>query len=172
MPPFKSKPELTRGLSKQEIDSHSSALTNQRINELFKIANMAEIEVNSSLAPTIQQAVGYHSILVSIYNETSSVYDADEELYNSINDCVKNGITVANYLKQNHNAKQGDVIWLVNNCTYFRQLIHRGLQKQNYFFRIGRPEPKGIKAALEIFKQADWKNPAEEELEEDENQIP
>ena len=164
---FKQKAPSTGGLSKQEIDSHSSALTNQRINELFKIANMAEIEVNSSLMPTIQQAVGYHSILISIFNETSSVYDTDGTLSEAILNCVKNGTIVADYLKQSPNVKQGDVIWLINNCTYFRHLIHRGLQRQNYFFRIGRQEPKGIKAALEIFSQSDWKKP-EDEVEEDE----
>jgi len=138
--------------ARKEIESHSSALTNMRINELFNLANSAEMNANSMIAPTIQDAIGYHAILLTLYFETNSVYDVNEELKEQVEELVKKGEQISNYLKQNKTVKQQYVELLINNCKKLRYSMQVGLQNMRYFFRFGQHDPKGISASLEIFK--------------------
>lgn len=162
----------TPHLSRQEIESHSSALFNKRLDEIFRIITRAELAANSALQPTVQDVIAYHSALMTLYLETNSAYEK-HPIEKKIIKYVDRGEKVARFIKITNpeKVKQRDVEWLLQNCKTFRYLMWKGLQNLRYFFRFGEQDPKGIGAALELFEQSDWDEggEGEEETEEDGN---
>ena len=150
-------PEMDSKFTKQEIESHSSNLFNQRVDNLFRLVSTAELEANNSILPSIQVAIAYHSTLFTLYLETNEAYDTDKDLSKAIEKLVTDGERVVKYLRQNPTAKQQSVEWLIQNCKQLRYLMHRGLQNLKYFFRFGQSEPRSIKEILAVFNQDEWK---------------
>ncbi len=142
------------GFSRDEIESHSSALTNQRISNLSRLVCAAEMDANNALAPTIQHAIAYHSSLLTFYYETNEAYDKpiNEKMREAIEACYIKGEMLARYLKQHPNALQKGVEDLISNSKLWRYLMHKGLQNLKYWFRLGKHDPKGIKQILNLFK--------------------
>lgn len=151
------KQKYNPNLSRQEIESHSSALFNKRLDEIFRMIIRAELAANSTLQPTIQDVIAYHAALMTLYLETNSAYE-NHAIEKEINKKVKAGEKVARYLKimPPNKVLQKDVEWLLQNCKALRYLMWKGLQNLRYFFRFGQQDPKGIGAALELFQQDDW----------------
>ena len=153
--------------SRKEIDSHSSGLTNQRIDVLMKILIRVEMDANNMLIPTIHDAIAYHAALLTLYFETNECFDGDKELCDNIRKLVGKGEFVSKFLRMNPNATQYHVEWLIQNCKALRLMMHRSLQKMAYFFRISNQEPRGIKQILALFNQTDWKPRGEIENEQE-----
>ncbi len=151
--------------NKQEIESHSSNLFNQRIDQYFKLIAEAELVAMNKLPPNIQDVISYHASLFALWMEVNSAFEDYKEMNDEIIACKNNGEVVAKFLRMKPEAKQYNVEWMLQNCKKWHYLMHRGLQNMRYFFRFGKTEPRGIKQILEIFKQTDWK-------EEDGNKIP
>ena len=151
-------------LSRQEIESHSSALTNQRINMLLITLNQIEFETLIAMPPTVQHAIQYHAVLLTLYFETSSAYNNNEEFKKEIDLKLKNGHKMYLFLKNNSSsAKQSDVEWSINNSLNLRNLMHIGLQNLKYFFRFGKHDPKGLKQTLELLG---WESETPKQIEE------
>jgi len=154
---------------KNEIESHSSNLFNQRIDLYFKIAASEALQANNAIVPNIQIAIAYHASLIQIFIETSTAHDMDETFRDKINAAVDYNEKVAKYLKRNPNAKQYYVEALIENCKKLHYLFHRSLQRLRYFFRFGVMEPRGIKQTLALFEQRDKK--VENEISEYSGQL-
>ena len=141
------------GLSRKEIESHSSALFNKRINELFILIDNAEMECLNALIPTVQNAMAYYSSLMTLFMETSRMYESKNEkdpLSNGIDGCVKKSMKLARYLKSK-NAQQWGVENLITTCLQWRYLMQNGMNNLNYFMRMSFQEPKGIGEILKMF---------------------
>lgn len=144
-------------LGRQEIESHSSQLTNLRIANLAKIVCMAEMEANNAVPPTVQHAIAYHSALMTFFFETATMYqtDANKELLEPIEECYKNGETTALYMKTMpvDKLKQRIVMLSMANCKKWRFLMWRGMQNLKYWFRLEMHDPRGIGEILKLFGQ-------------------
>lgn len=145
---------MDSGGVRQEIESHSSQLTNQRIANLERAICIAELEAFNAIPPTINHAIAYHSSLLTFYFETSEAYDTklNEKFREQIEICLTNGEQLARLLKTNVEIKQYVVEISIQNSKKFRFLMHKGLQNMNYWFRFGKHEPKGIKEILKLFQ--------------------
>lgn len=154
--------------SRQEIESHSSQLTNLRIANLSKVVMTAEMEANNMMPPTIQHAIAYHYSLLTFYFETSEVYDTEinKQMRDEIEKCLKGGEKIALLLKTKQNPPQHYVEWLIQNSKKWRHLMHKGLQNLKYWFRFGKHDPKGINEILSLFEQSDKKGRGEDETKE------
>ena len=151
-----------QGLTKREIESHSSGLFNKRIDEIIRYVNNAELEANNAMPPSIQHAIAYHSSLMTLWQETNQAYKDDKSINDKVTRCVDMGEKCANYLKRDATSEKPtatmyDVVWLIQNCKMLRFQIYQGLHNLKYFFRIGQRDPKGILETLALFKQSDWK---------------
>ncbi len=138
------------GLSRKEIESHSSALFNKRINELYILVDNAEMECLNALIPTVQNAMAYYSSLMTLFMETGRMYESNKELKAAIEGCAKYCMSLANYLKSK-NARQIGVETLITTSLKWRYLMQNGMHNLNYFLRMSFQEPKGISEILKIF---------------------
>ncbi|KKK54157.1 hypothetical protein LCGC14_3087560 [marine sediment metagenome] len=159
-------------LSRDEIESHSSALTNIRIANLMRMVSIAEMEANNAIPPSIQHAVSYHNALLTLFFETSEAYDTgvNKTLGLEIERCVKLGEGMSFIMKSDPTITQQHIELSLLNSKKLRYLMHRGLQNLKYFFRFGKHDPKGIKEILSLFegsgkKAIDNKKPEEIENE-------
>ena len=144
------------GLSKREIESHSSALFNKRINELFMLIDNAEMEcLNAFPSPSVQSAIAYHAPLMTLFMETSRMYEDKENKYKpAIEKRVKNGMDLVMYLK-GPKPQQIGVESLIRNCMQLRYLMQSAMHNLNYFLRMSFQEPKGIGEILKLFGEQD-----------------
>lgn len=152
------------GLSRKEIESHSSALFNKRINELYILIDNAEMECLNALIPSVQSAMGYYSSLMTLFMETSRMYESNIEkdlgkktnekkkltMQETVEACVKESMKLAKKLKGN-DALQKDVEDLIMTCLKWRYLMQNAMHNLNYFLRMSFQEPKGIGEILKLF---------------------
>lgn len=152
---------------RQEIESHSSQLTNQRIANLERSICVAELEAFNAIPPFINHAIAYHSILLTFYFETSEAYDTklNEKYREQIEKCLSYGEHLVRYMKTRPKGKQIYTEVSIQNSKQLRFLMHKGLQNMKYWFRFGKHEPKGIKEILKLFQQTKVKGEEEEENE-------
>ena len=146
--------EQGMGLSKKEIESHSSALFNKRINELYIIVDNAEMDCINALIPSVQAAMNYYSSLMTLFMETSRMYEGDDKLKAAIELCLTNNMKLVKYLK-GKNPLQIGVEQLIATCMKWRYLMQNGMHNLNYFLRMSHQEPKGISEILKIFGEID-----------------
>ena len=147
-------------LSRKEIESHSSSLTNIRINEHFKLINSAELNATGVYKPTVQDAIAYHSVLLTLYMETSNLMQVNDEIKVKVEKLVKKGEEQMREMKSKDpkTVIQQDVEESITNSKQLRFVLQQGLQNLNYFFRIGKHDPKGISESLKLFEGSDKKN--------------
>ncbi len=145
------------GLSRKEIESHSSALFNKRINELYILVDNAEMECLNALIPSVQSAMGYYSSLMTLFMETSRMYESGKEkdskkpnIQETIEACLKQSRDLVKKLK-GERPLQKDVEDLIETCLKWRYLMQNGMHNLNYFLRMSFQEPKGIGEILRIF---------------------
>ena len=138
---------------RDEIESHSSQLTNIRLSNIFRIVCSAEMDAITAMPPTIQHAVAYHSTLFTLFMETSEAYDqgVNDKIRPTIQKCIKQGEQAIFILKTRPNVSVEILYWSIENSKKLRYLMHTGLQNLKYFFRFGKQDPKGIDEILAIF---------------------
>ena len=151
-------PDTGMGLSNKEIESHSSALFNKRINELWMLIDNAEMECLNSMLPSVQNAMAYYAPLMTMFMETNRMYESNPKLAKPIEKCIKNGLQLVIYLK-GKNPKQWGVESLIKICLQWRYLMQTGQHNMNYFLRMSFQEPKGIGEILKLFGDIDDKIP-------------
>ncbi len=144
--------------TKDEIESHSSALTNKRIDSILQELNIIELTVNNAFPPSVQHVMPYHSILYTLWNETNSFYNNFPDLQKQILLCVSDGEKAMLFLKYTNPqyVQQYHVEWLIKNCKKLRFLMHRGLQQMGYFYRFSKRDPSSIEEHIKIFEQKKW----------------
>lgn len=148
-----------------EIISHSSIKTNERLNDLFKrIEFFCELCWNE---PKKENLLAYFSCLKSVYNEVYPVIkdnqfveivDIFPRLYITIRSIVDiSEIKEADwsYSEQSQKLiKSRELISIcLNNLDFIHQVLIASLQDLKYFFRIEAKPIKGAKARLEIIRK-------------------
>lgn len=160
---------MQTSLSRKEIESHSSALTNQRISRILITVTDIEMNINSLYKPSVQDALQYYAAVFSQFMETSSAHwHSDLESGKKINEAIIRLEAMANYIRNappNH-VQHGHIIEMIRMCKHLRHMMHTSLQFLDYFFRIGSKDPKGIKETLMLFGMSD--KPEKIEGKEDE----
>ena len=157
-------------LSKTEIDSHSAFLTNQRIDKFFMAAGELTIAVLSS-KPNPETAMEFFGVVMSIFTQTHYVYSeiTNRPIKKEIDYCISKGNEINSSFQYIGNWTPEEVLNL-NQCSLRAlYLMVQGLQNLRYFLRLGKSEPKGIDAALEIFKLDIWQRRKSKEERESEN---
>lgn len=148
--------QLTKKLSDRpasqiEIRSHSSILTNKRLDELFSAANNLSIQAFS--ATTIPNVHWYFSTINQIITETYTLVDV--ESFSEIVELIKKYWEVYFYfMSATKNSridtrKVFDMLFFVNKID---QLIRGALQKKQYFYKVGERDIKDIDRAIEIVR--------------------
>lgn len=148
-------PDIER---RTEIESHSSYLTNQRVSKIFDILNMLSMDVSSSkLNPEL--SMQFFGATLTLFNETHYVYTQKEnaEIKQEIDNCLKEANIINTTFQYTEKFGREEVINLNQLCFRARYLMTTGLQNLKYFLRLAKQEPKGIDAALKIFKLDIWK---------------
>lgn len=165
---------MAEDLTRQEIESHSSQLTNMRIANLSRAICLAEMEATNAMPPTVQHVIAYHSALLTFFLETSESYDTNvnKTLREEIQKCVRTGETMSLTLKYNQNIKQLHIELMLNNCKKWRYLMHRGMQNLKYWFRFGKHDPKGIDEMLKLFGVGKSKEVIENEVPGHSTELP
>lgn len=138
------------GLSRKEIESHSSALFNKRINEIYMLVDNAEMDCLNALMPSIQNAMAYYSGLMTLFMETSRMYESDKELNSVLEDTIMNCMKLVKYLK-GEKPEQAAVETLIATCLKWRYLMQNGMHSLNYFLRMSFQEPKSISEMNRLF---------------------
>ncbi|KKL74439.1 hypothetical protein LCGC14_2064910, partial [marine sediment metagenome] len=114
-------------LTRQEIESHSSNLTNIRISNIMKLVSMAEMEANQAIPASVQNAVAYHAALLTLFYETSEAYDTnvnEKELKPAIYKCYQFGEKLIMYMKYTPQTKQIFVEQSILNSKKWRFMIY------------------------------------------------
>lgn len=142
---------------REEIESHSSALTNKRIDGLLTLVDSAAISAQVAVPPTRYHAIDYHSTLMALYLETSSAYSQQKVpgIKDTIEACIKKGQFYAfqfKYADQNK-LPQFNIELSIQNSMKLQHAMHTALQNLKYFFRFGQHDPKGLKETLKLFEQ-------------------
>ncbi len=154
--------------TKDEIESHSSALTNKRIDAILQNVNQIEYNLNVKYMPSIQDAMPYHAVLFTLWNETKSFYRVNDKLWGEVQQCIGEGEQAMVFLRSSgpEAVKQYHVEWLIKNCKKLRSLMHYGMQSMGYFYRFGKRDPGSIKEHILLFRQKKWK------AKETKNEVP
>ncbi len=144
--------------NRQEIESHSSNLTNQRIDGIIQVINANAYEAMSANPPSVQHALAYNSAVMVLYLATSSSYSIQKEV-DKKEDGFKKGIEEHMKRARYYNirikyseCKQKDVEIMIDNSTQLYHLMHTALQNLKYFFRFGELNVRGIKETLKMFE--------------------
>ena len=149
---------MKESFSKTEIESHSSQLTNLRIDKFLFGAGELTYSVLSN-KPNPEMAMQLFGNVMAIFLQTHFVYaeENNKMIKKEIDDCIRD----ANIINSRFQIYGDYVIEEVINLNQLSlrafYLMVQGLQNLRYFLRLGIAEPKGIDAALEIFNLDIWK---------------
>ena len=161
-------------LTRDEVESHSSMLTNDRIDELIKMTTIAQNNVMSNKPDTIR-AMEFFSTVWELYVQTQYFYDdygANKEISNELMLIFKKELPIwLNQLWMKGNPKQEITGELVVNMIMARFIMIRGMQNLKYFTRFGKMEVKGLDAALRIFGSDNEEKTKDEDIKEDETNV-
>ena len=144
--------------TRKEIESHSSALTNMRLDKFLLDAGILSAEVTSS-RPDPELSMRFFGSAIALFWQTHFVYSEKDnaELKKEIDRCISeaNAITSRFQIYQSWTAVE--VVNLNQLTLRALYLMVQGLQNMRYFLRMGSQEAKGLDAALELFNLDIWK---------------
>jgi len=136
---------------REEITSHSSLLTNRRLDIMFLRLDDVGVEAWSNICvPNIK---AYFSVLRGIYNNVFSVFDEEENeeikkyfgAYNKMFFSLFQEFPEVNRYKVCY-----EILFVLD---HLQKMIIGFLQKRQFFFRMGKPNIKGIEQALALYKK-------------------
>jgi len=110
----------------------------------------------------------FFGITLAFFNETHYIYQqkVNDDIKKEIDNCMISANIINSDFQLTEKYAREDIINLNQLCLRARYLMTQGLQNLMYFLRLGRSEPKGIDAALEIFKLDIWqRRKSKEEME-------
>lgn len=143
---------------KEEIESHSSALTNIRIDKFLTAAGELTFVVLST-KPNPEAAMQLFGNVMAIFWQTHFVYklNVNEQIKDELDNCIKEANSINAMFQIDGQWSVQEVISLNQLSLRSLYLMVQGLQNLSYFLRIGKYEARGIDAALEIFNKDIWK---------------
>lgn len=143
---------------KREIESHSSALTNLRIDRLIQIATEKILEMLSSKPDALISMELYASVL-GWFISTHSLYaePVNQQIKNEIDNSIKEGNNLMFELRVKGMPTLAEIEKLNRYSLRLFYLMVQGMQNLKHFWRLGSQEIKGIDAALDLFNLDIWK---------------
>ena len=157
--------------NREEVDSHSSKITNDRIADIKTAVWKAGFASLSNIT-SVDCSLAYFAACAQLHNETLYFYHSDantkfippatQSLNDRLSDCLASGFRLVNRLRLkvdkegNHRPSLADNLKLIFLCYEMQTYMNIGMQKLKYFFRTGIPDPKGVDQMLEKFKSDIW----------------
>ena len=138
---------------RKEVESHSSALTNQRIFNIKEVVWKVGYEVMGG-KPNPYSRLQYAAAVMQFYIEVKDMCESDDlALINKqMIELNKASALMRITLSPKHMEN------MLQHTLAVQSMLNSALQKKGYFFRMGRRDPKGIDAALEIFGNNVWED--------------
>ena len=139
-------------LSRKEIDSHSTMITNERIGDIKNVVWRKGLIVMSSRPDPIS-ANEFFSAICQWFIETPHLFklEVNEEIGNEINKAIKRGDVLRNKLMLQGNLMLIETLELIELCLHLQYLMNTAMQNLGYYFKVSTPEPRGFDDALRIF---------------------
>lgn len=133
----------------EEIRSHSSVLTNLRLDRVFALIDFWKYTAWSN--PVLDNIKNYFSALYTCYDVVFPVLNEEEnmELKDLFNGFWTTFLSLTDEDKRNLQSSYKMLIFLDN----VNREIRGGLQKRNYFFKLGTPDIKGIDRSYKVLKE-------------------
>lgn len=136
---------ITRG----DIDSHASLLTNRRLDMLFQTADNLGFAVWQNVS--FDAIRSYHAILNQIYKDVFVVLS--EKRIEKIQGYFNKFLDIfAKIVKGEKKYTPALHFALCSFLDLIHAEINASLQEMNYFFRISKTKYKGLVGALQYFK--------------------
>lgn len=149
---------------RKQIESHSSALTNNLVFEIKGAVWKGGLEAMSSKPDAIRN-LSFFAAVAEYYLETAGAHEADD--LEKIEEQISLGNKIASKIRVTGSASPGEIENLLQHSIRVQHMINHSLQKKRYFFRMGESQPKGIEGALAIFGPDAWKKDGETEQVQD-----
>lgn len=141
-----------RPASQLEIRSHSSILTNKRVHDLFSWADYANIAAfRNTNIPSIHE---YFVIINTLIDNTFMLIDKD-----GLSEVIKLRDKYWDHYHYFMGLKKGDkyqgkrLMDMLFATERMDQLIRAGLQKKQYFYKVGERDIRDIDTAIEIVRK-------------------
>lgn len=135
-------------LTEEEIRSHSSVLTNTRLDIIFRKIDMYKEEVwNNLCVPNLKR---YFSAIYAAYDNVFPVFSPEEngEIKKGIEAFYTEFFSLLDKKKQNIDTCF-KMLFILDKIN---RLIKAYLQKRQYFFKTGAPDIKGIERSIEVIE--------------------
>lgn len=140
------------GKMEEEIYSHSSMLTNRRMDFMFQEADVWNY--NAFCDPTVDNLKHYFSIVRTIYDRVYTLFDEQQNnKLIEIRNAFLNIYLTFDPEKMTPEQQTEAVFTMFFITEYFDQLIHAYLQKKKYFFRVGEKDIKGLEKSIEVMEK-------------------
>lgn len=136
----------------QEILSHSSIKTNDRLDKWFSMLDSACLQAWNSTKVTTKQLQEYHACLITIYNTLYPlVYNKKDEKSLEIDKfiCEFSTKLLEIYKIKDIATKQVRLFKLRESLTYSHRYLYSVLQRQEYFFKIGQRGAHGFEEVMD-----------------------
>lgn len=135
---------------REQIDSHSSLLTNRLIVEQASTKVWA-CEILAWENPLyIEPAIRYWSAVQALYTQCSFFFSQDtlEEYRPQVEDRLKKGMLLLLHIQMNKSYNSAELVW---QAWMMHMLIRQAGQVLGYWVRMSRINPKGMKEHIEMF---------------------
>lgn len=135
-------------LDTEEVTSHSSMLTNRRLDLMFIKLDETRIDAfNNKCVPNIES---FHAVLTGIYNNIFPLFEERE------NKVIKDHLDLYDQYYQLLFAEEPNIymicLVLLQILDYLQKLIIGYMQKRKFFFRLEQKSIKGIDEALKMYQ--------------------
>lgn len=136
-----------------EVRSHSSILTNERINLL-----LLKVDQNNEICwrqPTLKNVENYMASLITLFNNVFVVFQDERELNNIVKlweDFYSKFLKLRIKVTVEEDVSLSDIFALIILLDRINRRIKTALQRMQYFFRVEEMNIKGLDRALEIIE--------------------
>lgn len=152
--------------SSDRVDSHSSLRNNDRVQVmLFKIDAAGSVARNTL----------HLNFVMAYFNELEQLCINVAEILPNLDKVEKVRISyrkILGLIESDDKCRTRRALrLLLDCCTEYNLLLVSGLQKMHYFFRLSKPQRKGLKNMSEVFSESIFRGEKDEskELSEEED---
>lgn len=141
--------ERTKNYTLEEIRSHSSVLTNLRLDLVFSLIDRRKLDAWDN--PILDNVKKYFSALYTAYDNVWPVLSKEEN--EELTGLFKNYFTLFFGLKKESTRTLSTSYQMIGILDFINRFIKGSLQKRSYFFKLGTPDVKGIEASYKVIKE-------------------
>lgn len=138
-----------KNYSMEEIRSHSSVLTNLRLDVIFSLIDRRKLDAWDN--PLLDSIKKYFSAVYTAYDNTWVVFDEAENT--ELNSLFTQYWNLFKGLAFEQNRTISNAYEMLTALDNINRYIKGSLQKRSYFFKLGTPDIKGIDKSYHILKE-------------------